>query len=489
MADDLNLAGTLTDFEREALNARMNALSPDDGRYGNASQKLVDFLSPAAEIRTCAQVHLHLLETRAEFGQASQAAVDAVRKALPLINPANVQLLEDKVTKHDQLALIEEIGRHVTPETKALLHPGTTSYDILDTARSYLLRNAWATIVRPALAKPLHQLAEIGEQCINRVQVGRTHLQDTSPVLFGGVMAGYAARLAERTERCDEAFSRLRGKISGMVGTGASIDMVVGSGKSLKFEEQVLKKLGLKPDYTATQVVQKEQLTDVGHSLVSLAYVMGDLANDMRLLYSSAIGEVTSRAGKARLGGSSADAGKNNPIGWENIAGKVAIIASGMPVLYAMIQTDFQRDLRGSVQARYQPQGMMTQTYESVVRLSKELAQLDINTDRLKENLRFVRQNPSEAMVAILRGAGWVHPEYGVGHDFVKEMGKVAQKRKLPLLDVALCDPLFSDLYHSATLTTVQKQILNGEIEHYIGSARERAHHNIAYARKVASRS
>lgn len=74
--------------------------------------------------------------------------------------------------------------------------------------------------------------------------------------------------------------------------------------------------------------------------------VLADFANDMRMLYSSEIQEVTSMDAAKRLGGSSADAGKNNPINWENIAGKFAVVESGMRVLYAMITTDFQRDLR-----------------------------------------------------------------------------------------------------------------------------------------------
>ena len=100
------------------------------------------------------------------------------------------------------------------------------------------------------------------------MQLGRTHLQDTSPVLFGSMIAGYAARIADRLEKCDNSFGDLRGKVSGIVGTGASVDMVIGEGKSIEFERSVLDKLGLKPDYTSTQVVQKERLVDVGHYIL-----------------------------------------------------------------------------------------------------------------------------------------------------------------------------------------------------------------------------
>lgn len=74
--------------------------------------------------------------------------------------------------------------------------------------------------------------------------------------------------------------------------------------------------------------------------------VLANFANDMRILYSSEIQEVTSMDAAKRMGGSSADAGKNNPINWENIAGKFAIVESGMRILYEMMRTDMQRDLR-----------------------------------------------------------------------------------------------------------------------------------------------
>lgn len=482
--DKLDLVGKLSPEERAVAEFRMNAISPDDGKYGKSADPLRNYLSAAAEWRKCAFIQGQLMVARAMFGKASNEQVQEVLSAVGKINPLNVSLLEDKVTKHDQLALIEEMGRHVSPGTKALLHPGTTSYDILDTARSLLLKEAWYEVLRPAVSGSVMGLCDIASRSMNVLQVGRTHLQDTSPVPLGAVFAGYAARFAERAERCDLYFNDLRGKISGIVGTGASVDMVIGDGKSAAFEHLVLTSLGLKEDRTATQIVQKERLADVGHGLTTLMHVLGDFANDIRMLYASSIQEVTSRDNAARLGGSSADATKNNPIQYENIAGKVAVVESGMRVLYAMIQSDFQRDLRGSVQARYQPAGMMVEVYESFDRLNRALPNLSVNVDRVEANLMAVRNNPSEAMVAILRGAQWVHSKYGPGHDFVKKIGIAAKKSSRKLLDVALEDGEFEVLYNS--LPEVQREILGGKIEKYTGHSIPRAQDNIEYARSVA---
>lgn len=486
MADavtNFDFVSLLPPDERSLAEARLRSVSPDDGKYSPATDSLRDCLSADAEWRACALVQKVLLETRVEFGQADASSVAEVEQALGQISPLNMALLEERVTKHDQLAVIEELGRFISPATKALLHPGTTSYDILDTARSYLLKASWRTVVRPKVMETIEKLCGLAEQYMDTIQVGRTHLQATSPVSFGAQLAGYAARLADRVEHADATFADLRGKMSGIVGTGASVEMVIGRGSSTQFEKAVLRKLGLKPDMTATQIVQKERLCDVGHGIVTLMHVLGDFANDMRILYSSDIGEVTSRDAAARLAGSSADAGKNNPINWENIAGKTVVVESGMRVLYAMITTDLQRDLRSSVQARYQPAQMITGTYEAFCRAGKALDQLSPNEGVMARNLEAISRFPSEAMVAITRAKGWTHPVYGVGHEAVTVYSRQAKQSGKLLLAIALDDAPFAAFFER--LPDHEQRILRGDMRAYLGHSRKRAAANIRYARHI----
>lgn len=484
MADDLTAKFSVE--ELIIARYRLKCLSPDDSRYYKESQHLAPFFSLEAELKACVQVQKALLETRVEFSKADPKNVVELEEALSKFDPLNATLIEEKITKHDQLAVIEELGRHVSLETKAMLHPGTTSYDILDTARSYLFKLAWKTTLKPKALELVEKLCDLAESYKFVGQVGRTHLQHTSPVLFGGVLAGYAARLAERVKKSDAAFEDLRGKISGIVGTGASIDIVIGEGKSLEFERRVLEKLNLEPDLTSTQIVQKERLADCGHAIMTLMGVLTDFANDMRLLYSSEINEISSFDEEKRLGGSSADAAKNNPIHWENIAGTEPVVESGMRILYGLISTDFQRDLRGSKSARYQPQLMMAETYESLARAVKATNSLIVNNDKMSEHLQKVRDFPSEAMVAVTRAHGWNHPQYGVGHEAVKEFSKQAKGHRAPLLETALRDPFFNDFF--TKLPCREQRILQGELGLYTGSARERLELNIQYAKKVINK-
>jgi adenylosuccinate lyase len=192
----------------------------------------------------------------------------------------------------------------------------------------------------------------------------------------------------------------------------------------------------------------------------------------MRLLYSSAIGEVSSLDAAARLKGSSADAGKNNPINWENIAGKAKMAAATTTVTYLSIESDLQRDLRNSVLGRYQPQLLLSEFYESVKRATRSLRDLTVIEPRMAENLNALRNSPTEAMTAILRAHGYVHPSGKLPHDLVAESAKEAKATKTKLLDVALQDKPFAELFQ--TLSDRQRQILQGEIELYTGFHKER---------------
>ena len=494
MADPLaELIEKLKTVDENKLSASLRSISPDDGKYASDSDKLRDYLSADAEWKTCAYIQYLLLKTRYEFdikskeegkikkNYVTEEQVNKLKEVLSSAKTTNMNLLED-ILRHDQLAVIEELGRVAGQEIKSLLHPGTTSYDVLDTARSYLIKESWFKVVRNQIKETIDKLCNLSERTMDVIMVGRTHLQHTSPVTFGFFLSSYAARLADRMKLCDQYFGDLRGKISGIVGTGAGIEQCVGC-DSLEFEKKLLFNLGLEPDYTATQIVMKERLADVGHGLVSLARVLGDFANDMRILYSSDINEVTSMSNSKKLGLSSTDANKNNPVNWENIAGTIPVIESGMRVLYELIQSDLQRDLRGSVQARYQPHGMIAETYRIFKKASNAIDDIGLVNDSIEKNLANVRNNPSEATVTILRGEGFIHSKLGVGHKFVTEMSIKVRKNKSKLVDESLKDEEFKSMYES--LPETKKRILNGELELYLGCAKQKTLMNINYARKA----
>jgi adenylosuccinate lyase len=210
-------AGDLTLEERAVKEFQLRVVCPDDGKY--AQKDLTPYLSAEAEWLACVEVQRVLLATRVDFG--AEATIEDLRtleSALPNIDVLNIALLEATGTKPDQLAVLAEMGRVTDEHILSLLHPGTTSYDILDTARSYLLKKAWNEKMRKLVVSVVEKILHIAEEFITpgddgkirAIQVGRTHFQHTSPVPFGVTLVGYAARLSERMSKCDISFDSLR---------------------------------------------------------------------------------------------------------------------------------------------------------------------------------------------------------------------------------------------------------------------------------------
>ncbi|MBL7147881.1 MAG: hypothetical protein ISS82_03585 [Nanoarchaeota archaeon] len=161
---DLDLVSKLTDEERRLEEFSLRCISPDDGKYGKDSRKLARYLSAEAEWMGCADLQKIILETRMDFGKAERKHLDELDSIWHKLSPLNMSLIEKEITKHDQLAVIEEIGIFVSEETKALLHPGTTSYDILDTVRSYLFKKAWEEVIRSEVMTSVKKLCELSEK-------------------------------------------------------------------------------------------------------------------------------------------------------------------------------------------------------------------------------------------------------------------------------------------------------------------------------------
>ena len=505
MANPNNFVAELSDQERIEAETRMKTVSPNDGKY--YQKDLEDYITADAEWMACAKVQLELMRTRVEFGLADEDDLKIVEEAYRNINPLNISLIERRVTKHDQLAVLEEFklrieemfekkeqldffqedreesAKDTAERIQALLHPGTTSYDILDTARSYLLKQVWENKLKWTVIDTIQWFIKLAEEHREEevLQVGRTHLQHTAPVPFSQTFSNSAADLAERLLNCDLCFSKARWKVSGIVWTGASVAMIVSSDRGIEFEIEALKKLWLEPAYTATQVVPKEPLRDIWNSVLGVMSVIANFAGNMRKLYSSDIAEVTSLDSKKRLGWSSADASKNNPINYENIEWSLAVVESWMRILNELTQTDLQRDLRGSVQARYEPHGMISKTYESLKRTSRELKQLHVNRENVAKNLDNVRKKPTEPLVSILRWeTWWTHSKYGVGHSFVKEIAKLSQTSGKQFMKVLFADSEFLELFE--TLPKDKQDIINGKLELYQWTSAQRTLLNLEKA-------
>ncbi len=492
------LRNRIDELELRLVESRYENFCPIDVKYRH--EELIQFLSFAAEARYCSKVQTNLMKGLRKYGKSTDQNVEEMENAERRVSPAFIYELEDKITKHDQQALLkalkgikdeEELKKAmkeisaalhryftglVSEDTARKIHPGTTSYDILDTARSMMYRDALKSVVIPSAIKLLETLVvlakayagKVDEKGSARVQVGRTHGQHTSPTLFSYAMMNYALRLEDRIEKLEEATDELQGKISGIVGTHASIGTIIGLENAEEFERYVIgDECNLKVCPISSQIVWREKWADLTHYLISLDMPIADMANSMRQLQRSEIHEVGERASEERRGGSSADPGKSNPLNFENVSGMFELVLNSQNPMYHTGISEHQRDLRNSVIQRFEPVHATCEVYETLKRMNKVVGSLAVYPANMDRNIRDASKfGISEALNAILKAHS--HPD---PHEFVRKLTLTARREDRPLLEVVLENPDIKEYWGRFT----DEQLLAlTDFESYIGLAHEK---------------
>jgi fumarate hydratase class II len=146
------------------------------------------------------------------------------------------------------------------------------------------------------------------------IKIGRTHLQDATPVTLGQEFSGYAAQVRAGIERVKNCLPRLYALAQGGTAVGTGINCPPGFAE--RFAEEVAKLTGL-PFYTAPNkfeaLASNDAAVELSGALNVLAVSLFKIASDIRLLGSGP------RSGLAELSlpenepGSSIMPGKVNP--------------------------------------------------------------------------------------------------------------------------------------------------------------------------------
>src|SRR5699024_2541612 len=183
----------------------------------------------------------------------------------------------------DVVAFTRTVSESLGPERK-WVHYGLTSTDVVDTALSYLLKQA-NDIIREDLKRFIRALNEKALEHKHTVMMGRTHGVHAEPTTFGLKLALWLEEMKRNLERFNEAAERVEyGKLSGAVGTYANIDPFV--------EEYVCKQLGLTPAPLSTQTLQRDRHAAYMSVLALIATSIEKFATEIRGLQKTETREV-----------------------------------------------------------------------------------------------------------------------------------------------------------------------------------------------------
>jgi adenylosuccinate lyase len=205
-------------------------------------------------------VELAVCEAWQKLGKIPSEALERIRQTACF----SVERIEEieKVVKHDVLAFLHSIAEHVEDDSR-YIHLGLTSYDIVDTALSLLIKESLEKI-----ANDLKSLKDIlKDQALkhkNTPIVGRTHGVHAEPITFGVKILVWVEEVKRHLQRIHNAIKNISvGRISGSVGTYIHLDP--------RLEIIALQKLGLSPAKVSTQILQRDRHAEAFLSWLSFA--------------------------------------------------------------------------------------------------------------------------------------------------------------------------------------------------------------------------
>jgi adenylosuccinate lyase len=282
------------------------------------------------------EVEILACEAWAELGDIPKEDVKVLREKASFDMNRIYEI--EKETRHDVVAFTRAVSETLGDERK-WVHYGLTSTDVVDTALSYLLRQA-----NDILLKDLENFIGILETKAKEhkytVMMGRTHGVHAEPTTFGLKLALWTEEMKRNLDRFKNAIDTVRvGKISGAVGTYANIPPFV--------EEYVCEKLGIQAAPISTQTLQRDRHAHYMATLSLIATSIEKFATEVRGLQKSETREVEEFFAKGQKG-SSAMPHKRNPIGSENMTGLARVIRGHMVTAYENVSLWHERDISHS---------------------------------------------------------------------------------------------------------------------------------------------
>jgi adenylosuccinate lyase len=320
-------------------------------------------------------VEIAVCEAWAEMGKIPKGSLKVIKERAGF----DVRRIDEieAVVRHDVIAFLTSVAEKVGPESR-YIHKGLTSSDIVDTALSMLMKEAAAIII-----KDLRGLtATLREQAFRykeTVCIGRSHGVHAEPMTFGLKFALWyeeAKRNLERMEKAKRVISI--GKFSGAVGTFSNIPTEI--------EEKVCKKLGLRPEPVATQVVQRDRHAEYLTTLAIIAASVEKMAVEIRHLQRTEVLEAEEPFAKGQKG-SSAMPHKRNPVGCENLSGLARVVRANSLAALEDVALWHERDIsHSSVERVIIPDSTILVDY-MLNRLTGILSGLQVYPEKMKENM------------------------------------------------------------------------------------------------------
>ena len=399
-----------------------------DHRYSLSEAEVFNglskYISEEASIRSCAKCEAALVKSHLKLrGKLTDEIAQNLDKVASEIDPAEVYAEEEK-TKHNIRALVNVMKTKVSAEIGPLVHLGATSVDILDTALSCRMRDVTKNVVLPELKKLEKHLCAIADRDAEVPQVGRTHGQHAVPITFGWSVAEFVSRLGKSILRIEELSNQLVGKLAGPVGSYNGPSMIVKEPEEL--ERVYVEFLGLSASEYSNQLVEPEYLLRLLLEMNVAFGIIANLADDLRNLQRSEIGEVFEYFASTQVGSSTMPQ-KRNPWNSEHVKSLWKAMCPRVITFYMDQISEHQRDLTNSASQRFMADYVAGFTM-AVARMNSVVSGLQADKETMARNLENAGGKVKGGVLAepayILLGEAGIND----GHEVIRKITLEAEK-------------------------------------------------------------
>ena len=341
--------------------------------------EIAEIFSDRSKFARYLEIELLATEAQAKLGVVPQPDAQTCRAKAPLVDDTFVRNVAERelVTDHDVAAFVDVVQAAIGMPAGAWIHHGLTSTDVVDTAWCWMLKDG-AELILGAMNELIEKLQELAQTHRDTVMIGRTHGIHAEPTTFGAKVALWALQVDRDRSRMHAAREAIAVcKLSGAVGTYSNISPDV--------EAHVAKALGLVA-VPATQVVARDRHAEFLWACASLGTTIEAIAVELRHLQRTEVGEV--REGfKPGQKGSSAMPHKRNPISAETLTGLSRVLRSNLQTGLQNVALWHERDISHSSAERIVLPDSAMLAYYVTKRLTRLLANLEVDTQRMVDNL------------------------------------------------------------------------------------------------------
>jgi len=373
-----------------------------------------------------------LAKVQGELGLIPQEAADEIvtHCELSMIDWDKLKAKTEQIG-YPIIAVVNQINANCRDRLGEFCHWGATTQDITDTAMILQMREG-LDLVEQDLADISDALAVLAKKYRDTPIIGRSNLQQATPITFGYKMASILAGIERHRERLQQLKPRvLMGEFGGASGTLSSLEK-----GAMETQAALMRELGLAQPLISWHTV-RDTVAEVGAFLGMVGGSLGKIAMDVKLLMQTEVAEVFEPFAPGR-GSSSTMPQKRNPISCLYIHANISVARQHAAALMDAMVADHERST-GPWEIEWVSVPEIFCLISGALKQTKFVLQgLEVDTDRMRANMDMA--NGLVMSEAVMMGLGpYLGREYA--HDLVYDLCRQALKENRPLIDILEAHP------------------------------------------------